>query len=216
VDKYYLILDMPLPIFTVQKFNKNTLQPAGAVFAQRVESISIVRNFFAGIAGIAGGRSTMMEKKMNDLTTVLLEELDQQAIKKYPNAVALIDVDIHFSDIGKNDSNMFLAGQASATALIKRTTPITSQPISDNRVSKPVEPISPPEVSDRGQPLAQMAPAQMAPAQMAPAQMAPAPLAPMAKEPVLENSKPQNIFIQKPISGGKSSKLKLKSRKYRK
>lgn len=205
---------MPLPIFTVQKFNKNSLQPAGAVFAQRVESISIVRNFFAGIAGVAGGRSTMMEKKMNDLTTVLLEELDQQAIKKYPNAVALIDVDIHFSDIGKNDSNMFLAGQASATALIKRTTPITSQPTSDNRVSKPVEPISPPEVSDRGQPLAPMAPVQMAPAPLA--QMAPAPLAPMAKAPVLENSKPQNIFIPKPISGGKSSKLKLKSRKYRK
>jgi len=52
-----------LPIFTIQTFNQNALQPAGAVFAQRVESISIARNFFAGVTGIVGGRSTMMEKK---------------------------------------------------------------------------------------------------------------------------------------------------------
>jgi len=111
---------MPLPIFTIQTFNQNTLQPAGAVFAQRVEAVSIVRNFLAGITGIVGGRNTAMEKKMNDLTKVLMEELQLQARTAYPNAVALVDVKVHFSDIGKDDSNMFLAGQASATALIKR------------------------------------------------------------------------------------------------
>ena len=112
---------MPLPIFTIQTFNQNALQPAGAVFAQRVEAVSIARNFLAGITGIIGGRNTAMEKKMNDLTKVLTEELQMQAMTAYPNAVALIDVKMIFSDIGKDDSNMFLAGQASATALIKRT-----------------------------------------------------------------------------------------------
>lgn len=111
---------MPLPIFTIQTFNQNTLQPAGAVFAQRVEAVSIVRDFLAGITGIVGGRNTAMEKKMNDLTSVLMEELQLQARTAYPNAIALVDVKVHFCNIGNDGSNMFLSGQASATALIKR------------------------------------------------------------------------------------------------
>ena len=113
-------MSKPLPVFTIQTFNQNALQPAGAVFAQRVETISLARNVFAGIGGIIGGRSTLMEKKMNDLTQALMQELDIQAKKMYPNAVALVNVQVNFSNIGKTDSSMFLAGQASATALIKR------------------------------------------------------------------------------------------------
>ncbi|NDB85374.1 MAG: hypothetical protein EB127_22125, partial [Alphaproteobacteria bacterium] len=81
-----------LPVFTIQTFNQNALQPAGAVFAQRVESISVTRSFFSGVTGVAGGRNTMMEKKMNDLTLALMQELDTQAKKMYPNTVALVNV----------------------------------------------------------------------------------------------------------------------------
>ena len=112
---------MALPIFTIQSFNQAALQAAGAIFVQRVESISLLRNVIAEVGGIIGGRSTTMEKKMNDLTKVLLDEIQTQAKAKYPNAVALVDVHIEFSDIGKTDQNMFLAGQASATALVRKT-----------------------------------------------------------------------------------------------
>ena len=111
---------MALPIFTIQSFDQDTLQPAGAVFAQRVEGISIYRNILAGVGGIMGGRNKAMEKKMNDLTKVLIEEITTQAKAKYPSVVSLVDLKIHFSDIGKTDDNMFLAGQATATALVKR------------------------------------------------------------------------------------------------
>ena len=119
---------MALPIFTIESFNQNTLQAAGAVFAQRVETVSLLRDLFAGIGGIIGGRSTTMEKKMDDLTKVLLEEIQAKTISKYPNAVALIDLKLLFSDIGKTQNNMFLAGQASATVLIRKVGR-TSQPI---------------------------------------------------------------------------------------
>lgn len=111
---------MALPIFTIQSFDQYTLQPAGAVFAQRVEAVSVYRNILAGVGGIIGGRNKAMEKKMNDLTKVLIEEITMQAKAKYPNVVSLVDLKIHFSDIGKTDNNMFLAGQATATALVKR------------------------------------------------------------------------------------------------
>jgi uncharacterized protein YbjQ (UPF0145 family) len=120
---------MALPIFTIQSFNQNALQAAGAVFVQRVESVSLLRNVVAEVGGIIGGRSTTMEKKMNDLTKVLLDELQTQTKVKYPSAVALVDVHIEFSDIGKTDQNMFLAGQASATALVRKTRKPENSPV---------------------------------------------------------------------------------------
>ena len=179
-----------LPVFTIQTFNQTALQPAGAIFAQRVESISIGRNF---VAGVAGGRSTMMEKKMNDLTKALMEELDLQAKKLYPNVVALINVQVHFSDIGKNDSNMFLAGQASATALIKRV----------KAVGQSMIPSSAPLASA---PLASapLSPAPLAPAPLAPAPLASAPLAPPVNSQAVQDTK--IMGIPKPISGGKSKR----------
>jgi len=120
---------MALPMFTIQTFNQNILQPAGAVFAQRVEAVSVLRDFMAGIGGLIGGQSTTMEKKMNDLTKVLQDELQKKAKEQYPNVVALVDVTLTFSDIGKDANNMFLAGQASATALVRVAAP-TARPLS--------------------------------------------------------------------------------------
>ena len=202
-------MSRPLPVFTIQTFNQNALQPAGAVFAQRVEAISIARNFFAGIGGVVGGRSTMMEKKMNDLTRALMEELDIQAKKLYPNAVALVNVNLHFSDICKSDSSMFLAGQASATAIIKRvkaigqsmvpssqpaalgSAPLAAAPLGSAPLGPPPAPLGPP-------------PAPLGPA---PAPMPPAPpmLSPVSSSsPPIQDSKAMGI--PKPISGGKSKR----------
>ena len=69
---------MALPMFTIQTFNQSILQPAGAVFAQRVK-----------------------------------------AKEQYPNVVALVDVMLTFSNIGNDASSMFIAGQISATALVR-------------------------------------------------------------------------------------------------
>ena len=178
-----------LPVFTIQTFNQNALQPAGAVFAQRVESISITRNFFAGVAGVVGGRSAMMEKKMNDLTTLLMEELDIQAKKLYPNAVALVNVNVHFSDICKSDSSMFLVGQASATALIKRVKAVGQSMAPSEQLPPAMPPAMPQAMSPAmSQPMAQP--------------MAPAPLSPLPVEQV--NTK--LMGIPRAISGGKSKR----------
>ena len=210
-------MSKPLPVFTIQTFNQNALQPAGAVFAQRVETISLARNVFAGIGGIIGGRSTLMEKKMNDLTQALMQELDIQAKKMYPNAVALVNVQVNFSNIGKTDSSMFLAGQASATALIKRVKavgqsmmPISSSadlalPLNSSQVAAPVIPAAMPSSSSP----ASSAP--VIPAAM-PSSSSPASSAAMALSP--QNAK--NIVVPRAISGGRKRKSFIsKSRKNR-
>lgn len=208
-------MSKPLPVFTIQTFNQSALQPAGAVFAQRVESISVGRSFFSGIGGVAGGRSTMMEKKMNDLTQALVQELDIQAKKMYPSAVALVNVQVHFSDIGKTDSNMFLTGQASATALIKRVKPVGQSMLPSSAPMASPVPSAPMASAPMASPVPSSAMASpMASARIAPAiSSSPASSAAMALSP--QNVK--NIVIPKPISGGTKRKSFIsKSRKNRK
>ena len=113
---------MALPIFTIQTFNQSALQAAGAIFIQRVETVALQGN-------VAEGRSTPMEKKMNDLTRALLDDIQTQAKAKYPNTVALVDVHIDFSEVGKTGDMSFLAGQASATALIRKAKKTGNTPV---------------------------------------------------------------------------------------
>jgi uncharacterized protein YbjQ (UPF0145 family) len=191
-------MSRPLPVFTIQTFNQNALQPAGAVFAQRVEAISVRGNIFGGLTG---GRITMMEKKINELTQTLIQELDLQAKKMYPNAVALINFHLDFSDIkGNSDQNIILLGQASATALIKRVKPVGQSMIPTN--SSAVMSSSP---------VAPVVPAPVVPAAM-PSPSSPAASAAMALSP--QNAK--DILIPKAISGGKRKSFISKSRKNRK
>uniref|UniRef100_A0A6C0APM9 Uncharacterized protein n=1 Tax=viral metagenome TaxID=1070528 RepID=A0A6C0APM9_9ZZZZ len=205
---------MSLPIFTIQTFNQNTLQPAGAVFAQRVEAVSMARNVFAGISGSVGGRNMVMEKKMNDLTKVLMEELQSQTKTAYPNAVALVDVKMHFSDIGKDDSNMFLAGQASATALIKRNKPVAQAPASSSGPMAMAAPLA--MAAPMPMPMPMPGPMPMA----APMPMPGPGLGPMAinqsRNSRVANSKPNNSTNPVPVSTGGKYRSKLgKSRKNR-
>ena len=162
---------MALPIFTIQSFNQTALQPVGAVFAQRVESVSVAKSSFAGFSSPNTGRSTAMEKKMNDLTKALISEINSQAKATYPNAVALVDLNIQFSNIGKNGDNILLAGQASATALLKRKTPVAApQPVAVPQVGPVV----------MSQPMAMAPPAPSQPMDMSMAQPVPVASQPMA------------------------------------
>lgn len=189
---------MALPIFTIQTFNQNTLQPTGAVFAQRVEAVTLGRNFLAGITGATGGRNALMEKKMNDLTKALLDELQIQTKNLFPNAVALVDVKTVFSNIGSEDSTIFLAGQASATALIKRNKSANS---SATAPSAPMAPMAPMVPSAPMAPIAPMAPS--------------GPMAPMAPMALVNSKVVSEPAVPLPTTGGKYRSKLGKSRKNR-
>jgi hypothetical protein len=152
----------------------------------------------------------MMEKKMNELTIALTQELDLQAKKMYPNAVALVDVELHFSAIDKTDTNMFLAGQASATALIKRVKP-AGQSMANSPMASPVaSPVASPMASPVASPMASPVASPMA-SPVAPA--APPPSAPAAiLSSQLSSQNIKEIAIPKAISGGKKKSFISKAR----
>ena len=109
-----------IPIYNIQLYDQKKLLALSSIIVRRVESVSIARNLLAGITGIAGGRNLEMEKKMNDLMTGLLDDLRKEALRINNKTIALVGLDIQYSEIGKSSDNMFLSAQAIATPLIRR------------------------------------------------------------------------------------------------
>ena len=128
-----------LPMFTISTFNQNRFQPAGAVFAQRVETVggSSKGGLFSSSKPTEVGRNPAMEKSMDNLTRVLKEQLVVNTLAVFPSAKALVDLKITFSNIGTNDT-IHLAGQATATALVNRP-PKTATNSMSPPVVKPIE-----------------------------------------------------------------------------
>lgn len=133
-----------LPMFTISTFNQNKFQPAGAVFAQRVETVGGAPKgglFSSSSSKSEPGRNPAMEKNMDNLTRVLKEQLVINTLAVFPSAKALVDLKITFSNIGTNDT-IHLAGQATATALVNRP-PKTAPNSMSPPVVKPIESVGP-------------------------------------------------------------------------
>ena len=127
-----------LPMFTISTFNQNRFQPAGAVFAQRVETVGgAPKGGLFSSSKSEAGRNQAMEKNMDNLTRVLKEQLVVNTLAVFPSAKALVDLKITFSTIGNNDA-IYLAGQATATALVNRP-PKTAPNSMSPPVVKPLE-----------------------------------------------------------------------------
>ena len=127
-----------LPMFTISTFNQNIFQPAGAVFAQRVETLGAApKGGLFSTSKVDLGRNPAMEKNMDNLTRVLKEQLVVNTLAVFPSAKALVDLKITFSNIGTNDT-IHLAGQATATALVNRP-PKTAPNSMSPPVVKPIE-----------------------------------------------------------------------------
>ena len=129
-----------LPMFTISTFNQNKFQPAGAVFAQRVETVGGAPKgglFSSSSSKSEAGRNPAMEKNMDNLTRALKEQLVVNTLAVFPSAKALVDLKITFSNIGTNDT-IHLAGQATATALVNRP-PKTAPNSMSPPVVKPLE-----------------------------------------------------------------------------
>ncbi|KMK50987.1 hypothetical protein RO21_08805 [[Actinobacillus] muris] len=88
----------------------------GLVFGEVVSGANIVRDFFAGITDIIGGRSGMYESKLNSSRQEALQELADEARKKGANAV--VGVSIDYQSMGGN-KGMFIV-VATGTAVVVR------------------------------------------------------------------------------------------------
>ena len=91
---------------------RNITDYKGIVVGEAIMGANVVRDFFAGITDIVGGRSGVYESKLQDARETALHELEQRAVALGANAV--VGVDLDYEVVG--DSMLMVS--ASGTAVV--------------------------------------------------------------------------------------------------
>ena len=87
----------------------------GIVFGEVITGINFVKDFFAGVRNIVGGRSGSYEEELMNARESALRELEQRAIEKGANAVVGIDLD--YEVLGQNNGMLMVTASGTAVKL---------------------------------------------------------------------------------------------------
>ncbi|AWB52545.1 YbjQ family protein [Pasteurella multocida] len=96
---------------------KQIIEYKEVVFGEVVAGSNFIRDFFAGITDIIGGRSGAYESKIARARKEALEELQQQAKRLGANAV--VGIEVNYTSINGEGKSMFMI-VASGTAVVVR------------------------------------------------------------------------------------------------
>ena len=87
----------------------------GIVTGETIIGANFVKDFFAGIRDIVGGRSASYEKVLRQGKDIALNEMMQRAQAMGANAIVGIDID--YETIGKDSSMLMVATSGTAVVI---------------------------------------------------------------------------------------------------
>jgi len=93
---------------------KKITQYIGLVNGEAIIGANLVKDFFAGISDIVGGRSTAYEQGLREAKGIAIKEMIEQAQRLGANAIIAVDLD--FQTIGGGGSMLMVS--ANGTAIV--------------------------------------------------------------------------------------------------
>jgi len=87
----------------------------GIVTGEAIMGANIVRDIFAAVTDIIGGRSGAYEEKLQDAREVALREMEEYAAKLGANAV--VGVDIDYEVVGQGGSMLMVSASGTAVRI---------------------------------------------------------------------------------------------------
>lgn len=81
--------------------------------ATHTEALSLARGFVAELGGLFGGKSDLMNKKVNDVLNALIQKLKVQI----QPGERIVGVRFEFAEFGRSEGNTFLSGIATGTII---------------------------------------------------------------------------------------------------
>jgi len=94
--------------------NQKVSQYLGIVTGETIIGANFIKDFFAGIRDIVGGRSGSYEKVLREAKETALKEMEEQA--QQMGADAVIGIDLDYETVGPNGGSMLMV-TASGTAV---------------------------------------------------------------------------------------------------
>ena len=93
---------------------KKVIRYIGIVTGEAIIGANIVKDFFAGIRDIVGGRSGSYEEGLREAKDIALREMEEQAMRLGANAILAVDLD--YETLGSGNSMLMVS--ASGTAVV--------------------------------------------------------------------------------------------------
>ena len=113
-----------MSISTSDLYEMDKYTVKSVVVVTHTEALSLARGFVAGIAGLFGGKSDIMNKKVNDVMNNLGKKLQAKLVAP---GEKIVGVRFEFAEFGREESNSFLSGIATGTLLTpKQAKPVAS------------------------------------------------------------------------------------------
>lgn len=94
---------------------KHILTYHGVITGEAIMGANVVRDIFASITDIIGGRSGAYEEKLQDARRIAMQELEQRAVNLGANAVVGIDLD--YEVIGQSGSMLMVSVSGTAVTI---------------------------------------------------------------------------------------------------
>lgn len=94
---------------------KEIIEYLGVVTGETIIGANIVKDLFAGIRDIVGGRAGAYENVLRQAKEAALKEMSQQAAKIGANAVIAIDLD--YETIGSGNTMLMVAASGTAVRI---------------------------------------------------------------------------------------------------
>ncbi len=87
----------------------------GLVSGDAILGANIVKDLFAGVRDIVGGRSAAYERELKQAKEIALNELTAEAVALGANAV--IGVDLDYETVGQNGSMLMVSASGTAVTI---------------------------------------------------------------------------------------------------
>ena len=94
---------------------KQIVNYQGVVFGEVITGVNFVKDFFAGVRNIVGGRSGSYEDELTQARDAAMLELEQRAMEKGANAVVGIDLD--YEVLGQNNGMLMVTASGTAVTV---------------------------------------------------------------------------------------------------
>ena len=106
----------PLRLSTTSHIEGYTIREyKGVVTGETIIGANFLKDIFAGIRDIVGGRSSAYEKVLRQAKEIAMQEMEERARELGANAIVGIDID--YETIGKENSMLMVATSGTAVVL---------------------------------------------------------------------------------------------------
>jgi uncharacterized protein YbjQ (UPF0145 family) len=95
---------------------RSITQYIGLVNGEAIIGANFVRDLFANITDVVGGRSGVYEQGLREAKSIAMKEMVEQAQRLGANAI--IGVDLDFQTIGGNGSMLMVSANGTAVVLV--------------------------------------------------------------------------------------------------